>query len=144
MNQALVVFAVLISLIAALIAGSIPTKVYSQLQFVPSSPPTLGSGNARITSANNTSSSLNATIASGQIKLNGNHWGIENATADFQNGASYNPPYNSCNFKRDGPEFCDAYMHAYDITWNMLKDKARNEHLRELVKNDKGFQEMIK
>ena len=77
-------------------------------------------------------------------KLNGGQWGVENATADFQNGANYNPPYNSCNFKRDGPEFCIAYMHAYDVTWNMLKDKARNEQLKQLYRNDKDIQEMIK
>ncbi len=77
-------------------------------------------------------------------KLNGYHWGRENATADFQNGTSYDPPYHSCNFKRDGLDFCAQYIHAYDITWNMLKDKARNEHLKDLYRNDKDFQEMIK
>ena len=49
-----------------------------------------------------------------------------------------------CNLSRDGELFCDQYMHAYDITWNGLKDKARNEHIKDLYRNDKDFQEMIK
>ena len=56
MNQALVVFAVFISLIAAMLVAGIPTKVYSFAPSPPSSP--------SVSTDNNTSST---TITSNQL-----------------------------------------------------------------------------
>ena len=71
MIQALAVFAVFMSLIAAALFANIPTKVYSQLPFVPSSPSSTVStdnntSSAATTTSNQSSSTTNTTTASQQ------------------------------------------------------------------------------
>jgi hypothetical protein len=38
-------------------------------------------------------------------------------------------------------KMCD---NLHDVTWNILKTNTRNEHLKDLYRNDKDIQEMIK